>query len=428
MSLKERIDVSKVVLTAAKIVGAGFLAAIPGIAGVTARHHRELTHRSLELDPALEEWIDREMRTYAPTTEIWAAVHRLHHHFPDTSLYAIWKTAGAIKQASGIEIPNHYPFLDRFAVLTADDIVEIGDYSDEYLKDRLGGTYEPPSKYSKDQLRVLLDPQEPRYLYPEKRHDGSKYSQDEKARILLRDPHSPALMDRRNGVRGVLGSNVALYREASHLFRDHPELMPKDLQATVNIDPTATRVDAFIEQSLDLADLVLRARNKYQPEDQLKALLAGVAINTVKLGFHIAGGNITNSLGHAGETTPLSFLQAIFAKDYQIKLNSDGTISTDAVYGGPFGRLVSWLTFDEVGGQDVHHKRPDQIAYTFAQGLRACREAPWGKVLDGLAESPYFPWINPGKGFDLKEGETRPDMPNPGVLLIQRRRAEQLRR
>lgn len=433
MGVEQEIQLSDVLRTGAKIVGAGFLAAIPGTAFVTAYHHRQLTHRSLELDPKLIEAGNREMAVYSPTSEIWAAVHRLHHHFPDATLAPAWRIAQAIKwveanplDAGGIEIPDYYPYLDLFVPrFHLNDVLTMGHFADEYLRDRLGGTYQPPFGYSKDELYDLLHPNQPMYLYPEERHKkGTEYSQDEIAEILLGDPHSPARMRRRNGVRGILESNVMLYHEASALFRARPDLMPKDLQVTEMVDPVETRINAFIEQSLKMASLVSMVRGKHKPEDELKALLAGVAITTVKLGFHIAGGNITNSLGHAGEMSPRRLLEAIAAQDYELTLNDDGTIATDAVYGGILGRAVSWITGDEVGGQRVHHDYPDKIAYTLQRGLRAWFEAPWGSFLEVLAENPYIPFIKTGEGFDVGDRANRPDMPSPAALLIEQRRIE----
>ncbi len=439
MSLEVKIQPSEVLRTAAKITAAGFLAAVPGIAFVTAYHHRELTHRSLELDPDLIKAGSREMDTYAPTDEIWAAVHRLHHHFRDSTLAPAFRITELInwmeanpREAKGVEVPDYYPRLDLFVPrFHREDVLTQGYHAKNYIAERYED-YRSPTWYSRDQMYDLLYPNQLMSLYPKEKHKkGTEYTQDEIIDILLGDPHSPARMRRRNGVRGVLLGNVGLYRQASHMFRSHPELMPKDLQVSEIVDHTETRVDAFVEQSIRMADLVLRIRNVRHPEDELnelKALAAGVAINTVTSGVHIAGGSITNSWGHAGETSPKRFLQAIAAKDYELRLNQDGTIATDAVYGGIVGRAVSWITGDEVGGQRVHHDYPDQIAYTTQKGLRAWFEAPWGMLLTVLAENPNISFINPGRGFDVKKREERPDMPHPGVLLIEQRRREQRNR
>lgn len=429
MSLKETIQPFQ---TAAKIVAAGLALAIPGIAGVTALHHREETHESLELHPVLKTLIRAEMRVYSPDSTIWAAVHRIHHSVPDATLAPFYRITRAIdwmqanpKQAQGVTIPDSYQYLDRFVDrFSREDVLTIGHYAEDLMIERLGGTYEPPSSYTEEELKVLLNPTEPMYFYPKGPKHAGEYTQDEIADILLGDPHSPVRIPppQKNGVRGVLEDNVELYRIASHLFRDRPELKPKDLQTGKVVDHQKVRYIGFVEGSLVAAGLVLLYRNKYEPKDFLKALLAGTAINTVKLGFHIAGGNVTNSLGHAGKMTPERNRIAIFGKEYRPDLNPDGTVSTDSVNGGLLGRLISMFTFDEVGGQKEHHLGPDKIAFTSQEGIKAWMEAPWGMFLSVLARSRYFPFIKEGPGF---EGD-RPDKPSPGVELIHLRRAKQM--
>lgn len=437
MSLIERIQPSKVLRSAAEITATGLGLGMLGVMGVTARHHRQLTHRSLEINPLLASVIDYEMRFYSPDPIIWAAVHRLHHDFPDATLYPFWRKARAINwaeanpdQAQGVIIPDSYshldPFFDR---LPKKDVLTIGHFAEENLKQRLGRAYEPQGALSKEELQRILNPTEPQYHYPKDLSHAGEYSQDEIARILLTDPHSPALIPppEKNGVRGVLRRNVGLYGRASHLFWNRPDLIPEDLRTDRVADHREGRIRDFIEGSLLAATLVLLVKNRYEPEDFLKAIIAGTAINTVKLGLHIFGGNVTNSLGHAGVMTPDRFRQAIGGKEYKPTLNPDGTVSTDSVNGGLFGRLISMLTLDEVGGQDVHHRAPWQIAYTFKEGWEGWKETPWGKFLSVLADSKFVPFIRPNKGFDLKEGEIRPDMPHPAMDIIHLRRIEQLK-
>ena len=175
--------------------------------------------------------------------------------------------------------------------------------------------------------------------------------------------------------------------------------MPRHLR---NEDDSISRNRNFGDYARGVAvpaALTLIARGKYKPEDFAKAAVIGGAIFGVKLGFHIAGGNITNSLGHAGKMTPERFINAIFGEEYKPVLNPDGTVSTDSVNGGLLGRLISMITFDEVGGQKEHHLGPDKIAFTSQEGIKAWWEAPWGSLLSVLARSRYFPLINEGKGF-----------------------------
>lgn len=437
MSITEKIEPSKGLAIAVKIAGAGFLLAIPGIAGVTEYHHRELTHRSLELHPWLKRFIQWEMSVYAPDTPLWPAVHEKHHSIPDSNLKPFldvmrameWKQANP-DQFPDITIPKSFPYLDLFVDRFAGkDVLLIGHHAENIMIGLLGGAYKHPSSYSADQMKALLYPERPMYQYPakQKKHEG-EYSQDEIEALLLRDPHSPVLDPNPNGVRGILMTNVPRYQLVSGLFRNRRDLLPSYLQGQEVANHKVTRYRGFVEGSSVAAGLALIARNKYEPRDFLKAILMGIAINTAKLGFHILGGNVTNSLGHAGVMSPARLWNAIFGKEYKPVLNPDGTVSTDSVNGGILGRVISFPTLDEVGGQRVHHEAPWQIAYTFKEGWEGWKEAPWGKFLSVLAYSKYVPFIRPGKGFDLKEGEARPDIANPGVLLIQKRRREQMLR
>lgn len=188
------------------------------------------------------------------------------------------------------------------------------------------------------------------------------------------------------------------------------------------------RIQGFVDGTLQAADLVYKFRDKHEPEDDVKALAAGLAINLIKLGFHIAGGNITNSYGHAGETTPTSIINATLDEEYDLVSNQDGTGSTDSVKGGLLGNALSAFTFDESGGQWVHHHFVERIAYTLQRGIKAFKEAWWGTTLEALANNPYFPYLSPGKGFPGVEHEDRPDMPSAGVRLIEQRASEQVER
>lgn len=436
MSSKEKIQPSEILRSAVKITAAGLALGVPGVAGVTALHHRALTHGSLEINPFLEAAINAEMKLYSPEPRIWAAVHRVHHSVPDAALDPFLDIAQVIKwkqanpdKAQEVTIPDSFPYLDPFVdAFSLSDVVEIGYHAENIMRDRLGGSYEPPSSYTKEELQAILNPTEPMYFYRRGPKHVGDYTQREIAECLLGDPHSPVRIPppEQNGVRGVLEYNVQLYSRVSHLFRDRPDLMPKDLQ---NIDGSISRNRSFEDVARGVmlpAVLTLIAKGKYKPEDFAKAAFTGGAIYAIKLGLHIFGGNITNSLGHAGVMTSERFINAIFGKEYKPVLNPDGTVSTDSVNSGVLGRLISIFTGDEVGGQKEHHLGPGKIAYTSQEGIRAWMEAPWGRFLSFLARSRYFPLINEGPGFDLKEGEIRPDEPNPGVLIIHRNRVRQM--
>ena len=151
--------------------------------------------------------------------------------------------------------------------------------------------------------------------------------------------------------------------------------------------------------------------------------LHGAITTGVKAGEEVAGGAVVNSFGHAGKLDVKELFRAATKRDYVVALNPDGSLTTDTVYAGAVGRVLGWVTFDEVGGQAFHHLNPDAIKYTDKTGLAGWIDAPWGSFTEWLAESP-IPLLEVGEGFgDLP----RPDVPDEGVLMIQKARAEQYR-
>lgn len=423
--------------TAVKIVAAGGVLAIPGIAGVTAYHHRELTHRSLKLHPWVQNAIKWEMRVYSPQAVIWAAVHRLHHSQPDVDLKGFLDTTRIIDwieqnrdRAGGVRIPDEYKFLDRYKkTFPKNDVLNIGLQAEGMMIDLLGNEYKRPEDYTEEEIKGFLEPQSFR-VYKPRPNKNADYTQDEIETYYLRDPHAPSLDE--EGVHGILKWNPLRYSAVSRMYRNRPDLMPKDLKIDKLVNHKLTRYRGFVESSAVIAagvfGLSLLSGYEYNPQMILDALATGTAINTVKLGFHIMGGSFTNAWGHAGEINPIRFIRATFDKNYRIIPNpEEGTVSTNGDTGGLVAEALGKVTFDEANRQRDHHFLPWQIEYTIHKGLRAWRDAPWGMILKTMADSRFVPFIQPGEGFDLEEGKTRPDMPGPGVEYIHELRKKQIK-
>lgn len=408
---------------------AGAYAAI-GAADITMRNHREKTHRSLEIHPWVAQIFDTLQRTYGGHPIEWAAVHRIHHSATDASLAPFWRINRALEwldnnpdHAEIVKVPEKFPHLDPFVESFSEaDVRGIGKYADNLLRKRLGDTYEEPGVYKPQELRKLLNPTEPQYFYPTEQHKGP-YTQDDIAEILLGDPHSPVRV-RKNGVRGVIKDNYTYYKNAGDLFREKPHLKEKDLRDEKSEKPI-TRKDYMLGVAVPAAAVFLM-RGEWSPVGAAKAVAAGAVIDAGRIAYLLAGGNVVNSLGHAGELNQRLLAKALREETFKPRVKPDGSVTTDAVDAGFIGRALSWATLDEVGGQDQHHLYPGNIAYTSEKGWKAWRDAPWGMTLKTLAESKYFPLLKPGKGFDLKPGEVRPDMPNDGLQIIHQRRREQL--
>lgn len=419
----------KALRRAATILGGGAAAGFLGVAGITVEHHRNLTHRSLEPHPLVSALVRAEQSSIGvgdPT--IWASVHRIHHEMTDASLFPFYKIAEAIEwtqrpeNVGKVDVPESFPHLDPFVPeFSRDEVVTIGSLAKDHLKEKLGDAYKEKTDYTADEIRDMLNPTSPRFVYPDYQHHEGEWTQDDMAQVLLTDPHSPVLAGSENGVRRVALKNIGLYHNAASLYYDQPEMKPEDLQ---HPDGKNTRVrarDVIAGFALPTA-AVLFARGKYDKKSVAEAVVTGAAINTARVGMELVGGNVTNSMGHAGIFDRSRLAQSLFRKKYDIQLNDDGSVTTDTVHSGILGKLLSWATLDEVGGQQQHHLYPEKIAYTSKEGLEAVKEAPWGSFLAYLAKNKHIPLFKEGQGF---EG-TRPDVPHEGVLLIQQARVREM--
>ncbi|MBI1862997.1 hypothetical protein HYS00_02670 [Candidatus Microgenomates bacterium] len=405
--------------------------------GVTIEHHRRRAHQSLDPHPAISKTVRFVENTTAVESSSWAAVHReLHHGHADASLSPFMNVARAIHwveehpdEAGDIEIPESFPHLDPYVdAFSRDDVLTIGGHAIESLQDRMGDQYQPPETYSREQLDTLFHPEEPQYYYkmePPKK-DGD-YSYEETEAILLRDPHSPILIPpdkkgHQNGLRGVYKYNVPLFQHPRNLFKKHPEFKPVDLR-----DPelsTAQKAAAWTAGFLIASGAVFAARRDFSRKGVVIAAAAGSAANLARIPTYLNGGKITNAAGHFGPMDEQKLEEALFSRDSLPELNRDGSVSTNTVRAGILGKALGVLTLDEVGGQGDHHDYPENIPYTTKTGWEGFKEAPFGTVTKMIAES-RLPFLNEGKQFDGIAKKDRPDMPTPGVLLIQRRRAEQ---
>ena len=427
-----KIETGQLLRGVAGIGVAGVVGAALDIAALTAMLHRKDAHHSLEMGAFLEKGIEAQLFVYTGGDRtIWPSIHRIHHLMSDSTLFPEYEIAPAIIFAEanpqmGVASPEYFYGLDRAARLSKEDVLEIGQYAREIVKERMGSSYQEPSEYTKEQLQDLLDPNKLRYPYPPfSKHEGA-YTQSQIARYLLTDPHSPALFaPGTNGVREVLKKNHLMYMEYAGFFRDRPDLKPKDLQ---NNDPFRQAGKADIARGMAVMAAPFLIGSKLKPEDFAKAAVSGAASYGVRMFLEVLGGNAVNSLGHAGVLTPERVRQAIFDNEFELIPNSDGTYSTTLVDAGLIGQVLGKGTLDEATQQGVHHEHPEQILYSKKKGAGAVKEALWGSVLYYAANNDRIPFINRGKGFKLKMGEDRPDMANRGVQRIQRLRVENQQR
>jgi hypothetical protein len=432
-------NVMNIVRPTAEVVAAGVAAGIFGVAGITLRNHRELTHRSIKLHPWLQKVFDFEQRTIGIDGPIpWADTHRTHHHDSDLTrktFLDIYRGVMAMEEGAfdgvGIVVPNTIRGLDpAVEEFTLAEVMQIGKEADEYIRKRLGNRFNEPT-YSAERLKELFSGK-PAYFYPKPHKRGKPYTQDEIERILLTDPHGPPLVGPRengieevNGVKTVALENINMYSQSADLLRANPWLISEDLRPADGDLGKARWYHKTAGFAIPAALMFVR-NGEYNPRGLGKAIIQGAAINAIRVGMEIFGGNVTNSLGHAGAgmLTERKLVEAIRNGTLKIEVNDDGSFTTNADGAGLFGKFIKYATLDEVSGQKNHHDAPWDPAYTKESGWRGFVEAPWGKTIGYLAKAKWFPLIEEGEGFGVPNNE-RPDMPSTALALIQQIRAAQ---
>lgn len=360
---------------------------------------------------------------------VWAGPHEVHHRIPDANLLPIIETADYLEyRANHPEIkhpPIHELFegLDPVAILTPIEIRAIGAAARTLVE----GRYDAPTSYSKKEARRLLDPKTPRYFYSDPPKFFDRLRDRQKPEVLkpqtedrslkrltpeLRDPYSPALHP--DGVRGILKDNVACYKVAAEYYKDpanRPERLRQERSNSI-LNKPGVGPTVFIAANILLAQIVFRKHENMTP---WKRALLGSAMAGAAMAGLVAGGNITNSIGHGGDNP----FKALFGKNgSKAKPKIDGTFETNA-------ELLSLPTCDEVGGQEWHHNHPEYIAYSGQTGLKKIRQAPFGSMLDFMARHNIL--MKPGKNFGLKPGEPRPDEPCEAVRMLQMARVRTMK-
>jgi stearoyl-CoA desaturase (delta-9 desaturase) len=153
------------------------------------------------------------------------------------------------------------------------------------------------------------------------------------------DPHSPVLQSR-FGVAKLFFKNTPMYSHAARAVEKAdvfaPDLQPDELDRKI-----------FDNKKLGLGMSLIGhvALNKYLGNP---SYMGGVSW-AVEKAVYVTGGNLVNSIGHAGKYP----LKAIFTGD--IEPHTDGTYGADS-------KLVSVLTFGE-GNQKFHHEHPESLFF-----------------------------------------------------------------
>jgi hypothetical protein len=398
-------------------------AAFATLSRTAIEDHRLWTHRSLAFRSDSAEKVYRVAGSHLTDTKRWAAVHRVHHSAPDANLepfvaiadYIDWHYGLLHRHTAQLDIPDEIHGLDPvLKTMDTNNAYEVGTLARELVR----GKYRPASAYTLRAAGILLSGKEPRYFYEDSttmKHDRKnpvKFDPENppslhEIRFLLRDPHSPVL--HRMGIPGILLYNVPLYGYVENNFQD-PMFRPDDLQPD-NTDhwtrENRTKLRyAYVGAMILTSVLTSNSKEKIARNAFLGAASSGLAVVAL-----IGGGNITNAYGHSGDRDKLTsqeFLQGV------VHPFADGRFTNDDDHWGP-------ATLDEVGGQLIHHDHPDLIAYSLDHGWEKVKKAPFGSILEALADHGII--FKHGDNFN---GDRRPDMPSEAVLKLQELRSKYL--
>lgn len=418
-TMKNEGEKSKAILSR-RNAGIAVIEALGMVAFTTSYDHREKTHRSLKAKPLMN-IVSRAVATcLGRAPRYWARTHISHHGARDANLLNILETADCLewidKQENKPQIPEVFFGLDPVAHLSADEVRSIGVAVRTEVKDR----YDTPAEYSEEDLKRLLDGETPRYFYPAKEERSAEklirsgYRGIERLRSVLVDPHSPAL--HKNGVLGILVDNVPLFRANQSDVKAFEEIGEYDLGKD-KLD------ERFFDSKLGLAaffiaNIAIQASlNKDRSIKGLaKSVIGGISVAAAVGQIYKLGGDITNGLGHLGS----SFYRALADGKPQVK--PDGTFSYNA-------KLFNLLTLDEVGGQYDHHLKPGKVAYTEHTGIKKIINAPFGSLLDALAERNILfergdqyghpELVDDILTLDSDREFVRPDEPMKAVLMLE---------
>jgi hypothetical protein len=392
--------------------------ALVNLANTAVRDHRVYTHESLKFNGPTTDRIARTMSAFLTDTKRWAAVHRIHHSTPDANLtpfveladFLDWQDTSLTREVAVIDRPEFVYGLDPAATEIPLEVArEIGVEARSLVE----GKYKVPTGYSVRNAANMLFNKSARFFYEDtqimkkdkKKAVDSKSGSVHDVRFLLRDPHSPVL--HHEGVVGILKQNVPLYGYVENSMADTTvrpsDLMPDEIDEKLRESRTKLRLGYV--GGMMLAGVALN-RTKTIGEVP-RHLVLGAAASGLAVASLIAGGNITNAFGHAGDTKNTTLKEILGGI---VKPKPDGTYTSNASF-------LNFLTLDEVGGQKIHHEHPDKVAYTDDTGIKKLLKAPFGTIVEALANKGLMIKISDNFGNDH-----RPDDPSQAVIMLQEER------
>jgi hypothetical protein len=411
--------------------------AVAAVAGVTVVAHREYSHESLELTPPAEAVGRIALTLSATVPEIWSDVHTgPHHQIRDANLVPLIETGDYFAwrdehpEVNYPPIPELFSNLDTPAQLSPEDIRQVWALARE-IKTRRGQVikdlYTPPASYSPEEAERLLDTKTLRFLYEDKPSKeiptpGTLAS----IAHLLRDPTSPHL--HKNGFFGVLLGGIGLYRRPAKVFARERNIT-NDYDTSTWYKRLNVRYKQWGPPALFAANIGVRlgykaATGKLTRETAKTAIASGVVSSTVTSTSVLAGSNIVNAAGHINTNKLADLFRkrewgGLWHELLEPSPKEDGTYTNDADGAG-----LGLMTQDEAARQEQHHLWPWLVAFTDKTGLEKVKQAPYGSILDflanhklaGLRPGRQYSERNNPEGFDRSK---RPDMPAEAVLLLE---------
>lgn len=422
------------------------------IVAIAFNAHGDESHKANSLSKPARWVLDHAMWLMTTDRVSWSTAHvadaevdgqtegYVHHGMTDANLFPSYEIESYLRALESDPekyegfptLPNDelIPNLDPCAELTHDEVRKLGSFSHKLLDSILGDQHQPKTDYTIEEAERILDTTTPRYTYgdPERKLKDEDYTSDEMAEILLRDSYSPALEPTnekiRNGVFGTYKYNVHRFQGPTDLFRRKPELLPPMYENSEITAPANKLGPAFLFGATIVGFALYNGfRKGFSPKNVAIGATAGALVPIGGIYGPIKGGEIVNSGGHAGKVTLLKLFRMWRNKPEKIIPNDDGTYMTKIEGKGiitkPIMKLVSLAFVDELEGQPAHHAMPWRRRYAFANGLMSWVEAPLTSFAENRSKAKRFRFgLRPGKGFNLENGQRRPDMPNSAITDV----------
>lgn len=406
----------------AKTLPGGAAIGLLAVGGQEAVYHRGRTHHVLKTPKLVDEAFRLDQRSMGvPFVGEWEMTHRVHHREPDMSLkpalniWRAWEAFRATNAHTEFELPKTVPHADPYiSQFPIEELLKVGELAEVFVANRLGSDYVEKKSCTQAELEALVRPTEPSYFYPSrpKHPDDYQYTQEEKERALISDPHSLSLL---HPMEAFWREHLGLYKDRSDLFIAEPSLKDPDLRRD-NENRRNSSVPYVVGGVAIPALIAFAARRKMSISDLLVAGLVGGSIYGERAYVEVGAGKFVNFFGHLGDMDDKTLNDILHNRPFHIKPNPDGTVSSDLVNAGWRGKIIGFLTGGDAGKQKEHHINPQKNLFSSEAGIKAFGEDPVGFSLEEAKK--HISSFKEGDQFNLPRGARRPDSASEAAEIV----------